>query len=236
MIFHDIFKGKYCAKKFFDNSCNIHYEFLSCLETNYVCYLNMIIYWLFYLILQTCRGAEYQSNYNYSDGNNQTEKWRECDLITKDFSANWYHGTRYLSRFLHRLQLLNCSYFNEQCSEQSFVFNHYTSLMYLRFCNESELKKRCYYDVKSVLQEELNSSESSSWNKLASKINFMKISKANLEKPCLQIAMYDHSQVTNRYLEIVETFVPFCRIRWCGFNEKVFNNSNISVWTCMPQT
>ena len=107
--------------------------------------------------------------------------------------------------------------------------------MYLEFCNKPELMKQCSNEVESVLQKQSRMNKSGSWNELVDKINFSELNEEELEKPCLQVAMFNYHEAPYRYVEIVDIYVPFCSIVWCGFENVIFQSKTISVWTCMPQ-
>ena len=165
----------------------------------------------------------------------QTEKWRQCNIIVEDFSKNWHDGSRYLSRFLDNLQSLNCPQFEEVCSKQAFAFTKFTSLMYLKFCNESELMKQCFDAVENILQKQSRMKVSGLWGEIVNNINFLELNEEELKNPCLQVAMYDQNGTNFQYAEVIDIYVPFCSIVWCGFADVVFQSKRISVWTCMPQ-
>ena len=165
----------------------------------------------------------------------QIDEELTCDFIVKDFRANWYRGTRYLSKFLYDLKFLNCSQFEEQCSKQTYRFTEFTSLMYMKFCNKSELMTKSYDKVKSGLLEQSNNSQS--WSKHFNKTT-VTLRKTKISKPCLQLAKYDQNQESklNPLFEIVDICVPFCSVIWSGINRNFSNQEKLSLWTIMPQS
>ena len=162
-----------------------------------------------------------------------TKKWHQCNSIAEDFRMNWYSGTRYLSRFLYNLRSLNCSHF-EECLEQTFAFTEFTTLMYMKFCNESELMITCNDELQSGLKKQLNTNSSGYRSVVDSKINLLELNKMELKKLCLQVDKYDPQEVPNQYVEIIEAYVPFCSVVWCGFDKNDFINGISSIWICIP--
>ena len=188
----------------------------------------------------SCKFTETQS-YNFNktkmqnNRSNDAEKWRQCNILENNFRIKWYYGYKYLSKFLYNLQSLNCPQFKDQCLKQTFAYNQFTSLMYLKFCNESEFMIKCFNEVESALEKQENVTATVSWSELVAKINYLTLNQDEMRKPCLQVAMYDSKEVSRDYVEIVNINIPFCSVVWCGFTKKIFNTSKISLWTCMPE-
>lgn len=192
-----------------------------------------MIYLLILILISNCAtGQEHGAEGKYTETNSSV-KTTNCESISADFRINWYYDSRSLSRFLYELQSLNCSQFEKQCSERPYDFTQYTNLIYLKFCNPTELEKLCYKELQSVLHEQSSVESSASWIEIIKEVNFLALEKKDLEKPCLQVAMYKKSQNPNNFVELVEVFLPFCPVVWCGFDKNVVNSSDISVWTCM---
>ena len=164
---------------------------------------------------------------------NQTKKLILCNEIINDFYMNWSDGTRYLTTYLRNLQSLNCSQFHDQCSNPTLDFNPFTNLIYLKFCNQTRLKSKCFDEINSVLSKQSIIKLTDSWFEIVDKINFSSLNKMDLEKPCLQVAMYDQNQTSNQYVEIIEPFIPFCSIVWFGSNTEALDLHTTSLWSYM---
>ena len=191
--------------------------------------------------LQNLNSYQNSSNCRYARGltvGNRTTELKCCGTVVHDY----YYSKRkphngYLSTFLESLQTWNCPQFQQECERQTFNYTDFTSLMYLRFCNRSQLEAQCYDDIQSIVmkQNNRNQTTTSKFNQLVSRLNLIALSEENLLNPCVQVAMYDSdSQSQNQYHEIIEPDVPFCSFVWCGFNENVFNRKHVAPWTCMP--
>ena len=181
------------------------------------------------------------SNCQYSPSltvGNRTAELKCCDTVVHDY----YYSKRkphigYLSTFLESLQTWNCPQFQQECERQTFNYTDFTSLMYMRFCNRSQLEAQCYDDIQSIVmkQNNRNQTTTSKFDQLVSRLNVIALSEEDMMNPCVQVAMYDSdSRSQGHYHEIIEPEVPFCSFVWCGFNENVFARKQVAPWTCMP--
>ena len=169
-------------------------------------------------------------------GNRSTEL-ECCQTIVSNYYTNVTSHDRYLSSFLKSLQTWNCPHFHQECKRPTFNYTDFTSLMYLRFCNRSQMEERCYNDIQTVLTKQNTTSRAtaSTFDELVSKLNLISLNNQDLMNPCLQVAKYDiDSGGHGHFYEIIEPIVPFCSFVWCGFDENVFINQKVSTWTCLP--
>ena len=84
---------------------------------------------------------------------NRTQELHCCQNIINNLYTNWSYQGAYLSRTLATLKAWNCPEFDEVCSNRSLAFTDYSSLVYDRFCNESNLIQRCGLVVTKALSE-----------------------------------------------------------------------------------
>ena len=168
---------------------------------------------------------------------NRTTELECCNTVVHDY----YYSKRepyniYLSTFLESLQTWNCPQFEQECERRTFNFTDFTSLMYLRFCNRSQMEAQCYNDLLGIVRKQDNEIQdtTSEFNQLVSKLNWITLSEEDLMNPCVQVAMYNRdSGSQGHYHEIIEPVVPFCSYVWCGFSESLFTKKRVSPWACM---
>ena len=161
---------------------------------------------------------------------NRTEQLLCCNSTVNNFETSWFEGADFLSTYLSTLKALNCPQFEQECQEQTFAVSRFTTLVYLKFCNRSELETACIDDLRRIARD----SESSSWEEVTRQLDFAAATDEELRDPCLQIAMLDSaSSSQNSFHEVIDALIPFCAITWCGFNNDVINSRAVSVWTCI---
>ena len=168
---------------------------------------------------------------------NQTAELECCETAVHDY----YYSKRepyniYLSTFLESLQTWNCPQFQQECERRTFDYTDFTSLMYLKFCNRSQMEAQCYDDILRIVSKPDNEIQNTTieFNQLVSKLNWIILGEEDLMDPCVQLAMYDSdSGSQGHFHEIIEPVVPFCSYVWCGFNESLFTKRHVSPWTCM---
>ena len=168
---------------------------------------------------------------------NRSRELQCCENLVSRYYNQWSFGKIYLSSFLEALQTWNCSQFKAQCDAQLFSYTNFTSLLYLRFCNRTDLlEAQCYGDVRSAVEAQTGRTlAANAWNDAVRNLNEVDLSDEDLLKPCLQVAMYDvNSSGYGHYHEVIEPVVPFCSFVWCGFSESIVEARHISTWTCMP--
>ena len=167
-------------------------------------------------------------------GNKTTEE-ECCKTVVHDYYTKFEPRNRSLSMFLESLQTWNCSQFQHECERRTFDFTDFTSLMYLRFCNRSQMETQCRNDIVNRVKAKNSKDQNTrTFNQLVSKLNLTALTEKDLMNPCVQVATYN-SDRTNQslYYEIIDPIVPFCWFVWCGFNEKVFTTKQVTPWTCM---
>ena len=164
---------------------------------------------------------------------NGTNNIKCCDQVVKQYYETWSLRF-YLSSFLKILQTRKCPQFKQECERRTFDFTDFTSLMYSRFCNQSEMEEQCYDDIENIVTKQNNGIQTptSTYDELVSKLNLSVLSDQDSMNPCVQIAIDpgNHGQ----YFEIINPEVPFCEAVWCGFNKKIATSKHIAAWNCMP--
>lgn len=175
-----------------------------------------------------------------------------CVYVTMQFSKYWTKNEYYLSTYLETLQTWNCSQFQKECVEQQYGFTPFSSMMYMRFCNHTELRRRCWASLSSLhlpgnileLHEIFLSGSvinathvrnPEEWNKMmAATANLhMTVGYDTFKNPCIQVSMYDYSGY-GFYHEIKNMFLPFCGFVWCGISSDALDEDSVSDWSCMP--
>ena len=167
---------------------------------------------------------------------NRTTELECCKNAARQFYRSWHSGRYYLSTFLGQLQTWNCPQFKQECERRTFNYTDFTSLVYLRFCNRSQMEKQCYDDIQNIVSKQHKGIEiTSTFDELVSKLDLNILSMEELLHPCVQIGMFDiDSGGHGHYHEVIEPIIPFCSFIWCGFDESVVDSRDISAWTCMP--
>ena len=136
----------------------------------------------------------------------------------------------YLSRYLETLRIQNCSQFLQECRTQVYASTQFSKLVYLRFCNRSQLEERCFDEIHKIVQP---NNPQTTWRNLIQGLNNRRIDNENLVSPCLQVATLDKASLTNGYFHEVMATVPFCSLVWCGFDEDTFIGKEITLWNCI---
>lgn len=66
-----------------------------------------------------------------------------CNCTYSTFRIKYFsHGVK-LTSFLEKLKSWKCPQFVEECRNRYFNFNHFTFLVYEKFCNETNFMKIC---------------------------------------------------------------------------------------------
>ena len=169
-------------------------------------------------------------------GNRSTEL-ECCQTIVSNNYTNVASHDWYLTTFLESLKTWNCPQFEQECKRPTFNYTDFTSLMYLRFCNRSQMEEQCCDDIQAMVTKQNTTSRAtaSTFDELVSKLDLISLNNQDLMNPCLQVAMYDIDSGSHvHFHEIIEPFVPFCSFVWCGFDENIFINQKVTLWTCLP--
>ena len=168
---------------------------------------------------------------------NRTKELECCQTVVRNYYKTKFEPlNRYLTTFLESLQTWNCPQFQQECERRTFNYTNFTSLVYLRYCNRSQMEAQCYDVIHSIVTKQNNAiqSKTNELDQLVSNLNFITLSEDDLMNPCVQIAMFDSdSGSLGHYHEIIEPIVPFCWFVWCGFDENTFTKKHVSPWTCM---
>ena len=185
----------------------------------------------------------YQDNFKcqYTPGvtvRNRTTELKCCETAVHDYYYPKLNPrNRYLTTFLESLQTWHCPQFQQECKRRTFDYNGFTFLIYLRFCNRSQMEAQCYDDIlRIVIKQNIGiPTKTKNFHQLLSKLRLDALSDEDLMNPCVQVAMYDSDLGDQgHYHEIIEPELPFCSFIWCGFHENVFIKNHASLWTCMP--
>ena len=113
--------------------------------------------------------------------------------VVNNYYTNVSSHDRYLSTFLESLQTWNCPQFDQECKRRTFNYTDFTSLMYLRFCNRSQMEERCYDDIQTMMTKQNTTSRAttSTFDEFVSKLDLISLNNQDLMNPCVQVAMYD---------------------------------------------
>ena len=203
-----------------------------------------MIYWAYVVIVLhavfSVKADSHKQNFFHYNSTCQYvtdfKKLECCKNIVYDYYTKFELHNRYLTTFLESLQALNCTEFKQQCERRTFNYTEFTSLIYLRFCNRSQMEAQCYDDILNVVTKQNNGIQiKSEFNQLVSKLYLIPPNEEDLMNPCVQVAMYDgDSGNQSHYHEIIEPIVPLCSYVWCGFDESLFTEKYVAPWTCMP--
>ena len=184
-----------------------------------------------YVIEIECRASNGTKEENDSIDNNEC-----CDQVVKQYYKTW-SSRFYLSSFLEILHRRNCPQFKQECKRRTFNFTDFTSLMYSRFCNRSQMEEQCYDDIRSMVIKQNNAIETTrrTFDELVLKLDLSILSNEDLMNPCVQVAMYNADpRGRGQYYEVINSKVPFCEAVWCGLDKDIASSKHISDWSCMP--
>ena len=157
-----------------------------------------------------------------------------CNISVDSYYDLWGEENYYLTTFMKNLKTWNYVEFVKECQRESFAFTAYSELIYLKFCNQSKFEQRCTDSLRSVAKRQLGKDITFSWEEGADKLNLHALTNKEILDPCIQAAMYDEDDNSDRFHEII-SIVPFCDVTWCGFDRIIFETKSISSWTCMSQ-
>ena len=121
---------------------------------------------------------------------NRTIELECCNTVVHDYYYSKREPyNRYLSTFLESLQTWNCPQFQQECERRTFNYTDFTTLMYLRFCNQSQMEAQCHNDILSIVSKPDNKiqNNTSEFNQLVSKLNLITLSEEDLMNPCVQV-------------------------------------------------
>nr|XP_002131825.2 octopamine receptor beta-2R-like [Ciona intestinalis]BBC53703.1 Ci-LF-5/6 receptor [Ciona intestinalis] len=171
---------------------------------------------------------------------NETERNKTCSMFIKDFRKFWYNssGGKYLTEYLSFLEEWLChAQFSLECLKRPYDFNQFTKTTYDRACNRSVFETQCFSSLVAVSSVRGRNS-SQKWNNLLRALKTYQLSDAELQDPCIQVALYD-AVVLERgkygyYHESKRLLLPFCQISWCGRDAENINRNPIKAWNCLP--
>ena len=151
---------------------------------------------------------------------------RCCNSTGPDFA--------YLSTYLEALRVRNCSKFVEECQKQTYALTEFTLLVYLRFCNRTEMITKCHDYLRTIVGSK-DEESLSAWNNLTQSLEILIINNEDLANPCLQVALLDKASAANGHFYEIIAAVPFYEVVWCGFSEDLLKAKHVSVWNCIPK-
>lgn len=173
---------------------------------------------------------------------NRSRELQCCDSLSEVYKGRWV-SVGSLNVFLEALRGWRCPQLSQECASPTFAFTQHNKLMYLRFCNQSQLLEQCEEKLMRLAKSktkdfQTHGGDNSSllqWKSLVSKVNFTDVN--DFSDPCLQVATYD-SQAGGygNYQQILSTHVPFCSISTCGYDVTSLQRTHASAWTCISST
>lgn len=156
-----------------------------------------------------------------------------CRETVKYFRRVWFNGGYYLTTYFEKLKIWRCPQYEQECRNKTYAFNDFSRLVYAHNCNQSSLEQECASAVKSAIGKP----SIVSWNDVINDINSSELSFEQLIEPCVQIALYQSKTGGDGHFhEVVDVFIPFCGISWCGYDSSTVYSRSISSWTCMSTT
>ena len=156
-----------------------------------------------------------------------------CDVVVDSVYTNWTINQNSLSLYLEILKSRECSQFEQECRRRTFGFTNFTELVYLRYCNSSELQRRCINDVRNIVEQNVDT-RFPSWDILLQHLDPTVLSADELIRPCIQVAMLDQVSTSRGNFFEMTALAPFCDVIACGFDKRVFVARDVSLWTCIP--
>lgn len=185
---------------------------------------------------------------------------RCCNFVYQQSKSNWIYDEVRLSDLLRTLKLWRCSEFEQECGEKTFAFTDFTKLVYLRFCKEAQYLAECQSSLQSILSVHVNRKHESTlfiekFDNNASVANRETTRSTSLtlhekflnmdrekhlgleqrEMPCVQSILIDTANSSfGNYFEMIDYYIPFCEIVWCGFTANSFEYYILSYWNCLP--
>ena len=73
-----------------------------------------------------------------------------CNCTYKNFRRRYNVANLKLTSFLKKLKTWNCPQFKEECKNRYFDFNRFTFLVYEKFCNNSNFKRVCSKELRTI--------------------------------------------------------------------------------------
>ncbi|XP_002131810.4 uncharacterized protein LOC100185762 [Ciona intestinalis] len=172
---------------------------------------------------------------------NETERNKTCLMFIKDFRRFWYNsrGGKYLTEYLSFLEEWLChAQFSMECLKRPYDFNQFTKTTYDRACNRTVFETQCFSSLVTVSSVRGRNS-SQKWNNLLRDLRTYQLSDAELQDPCIQVALYDAAVLERGkygyYHESKRLVLPFCKISWCGRDAENVNRKSFKAWNCLPQ-
>ena len=156
-----------------------------------------------------------------------------CDLVVDSVYTDWTINDNSLSIFLEILKSRNCSQFEHECRRRTFGFTNFTELVYLRYCNSTEMERRCIDEIQNIVERRTDTLFPS-WKILLDNLDPVSSSSDELLQPCVQIAMLDQFPSSRGNFFELTAIPPFCEVVWCGFDKSVLLTRDFSVWKCIP--
>nr|XP_039254652.1 D(1B) dopamine receptor-like [Styela clava] len=156
---------------------------------------------------------------------------RACAKTIKGFKSKWYSGGSYLQKFFEQLKASKCPQLKEVCDEMLYSrFSEYSRLVYAFHCNPEKFIKEC----DQVIPPGRQIPSDDTCDHVRYNMTSSEFTTEELVKPCMQVAMYGSiSGGFGYYHEVIDVYVPFCDISWCGFDGKTIEERGLTSWDCM---
>ena len=188
---------------------------------------------------------------------NRTRELECCNEIEIKYKYYWSKDSLSLTKHLETLREWRCPQFHEQCRDRIFNFTIFTDLVYDYFCDYTALVGKCLPILNQTLKSLQNGLVSSNygnndgilnlnghrvfetekeWKILVSSMRSNQMTIDDLLKPCIQVAQYEQEKLNDGdYQEVINFLIPFCQLTWYGFSSNIFQERDISTWTCLPK-
>nr|XP_026694245.1 uncharacterized protein LOC113475036 [Ciona intestinalis] len=193
------------------------------------------------------------------------DRIRCCNDTVTVYNRNWSTGRFFLTTFLHVLAALECPQFQSICERKTFVFDHFSALVYERYCDTKNLESSCTEILNNTISvamphtaavlrqnripvytEQLTTfapvtgplatrHHSPSWLRLVKQLGNTNLTLKQSLQPCVQVATYEAETKLGNFMEILTFSIPTCGVIWCGFNKRLVDHFAISAWDCMPE-
>ena len=112
-------------------------------------------------------------------------------------------------------------------------YTKFTDLVYDRVCNRTLMIDKCY----PILAVQNYNKTINNWENLIASLD--NLTTAQLQMPCIQIALYDrillrHNYSYGMFHEANAIDLPFCENAWCGLDDE--HKHLLSPGFCLSQT
>ncbi|XP_026694245.2 uncharacterized protein LOC113475036 [Ciona intestinalis] len=190
------------------------------------------------------------------------DRIRCCNDTVAVYNRYWSTGQMFLTTFFHVLTALECPQFQGICERKTFVFGHFSALVYERYCDTNNLESSCSETLNNTISvampqtaailrqnripvyteqlttpvtRRLVTRHHSPWLGLVEQLGNTNLTLVQSLQPCVQVAAYEAGETQlGNFMEIITGSIPTCGVIWCGFNQRLVDEFAISAWDCMP--